>query len=224
MGIFDQLMDLGREAKLEVDTKLDNLKLEMELKVNNFKYDFDDIKFKIEMEVDELKDDIKETIHLIRTSENKNLHKGCVLRERRKLYDHYGIYAGNGEVIHLTEGKIQKTPLSSFSDEYIEIMGFSSEYSQKKTLAESFKRAQSKIGKSGYNFINNNCEQFALWCRIGESVSTQAFNKKSPNYNDLGVTALPHFISKVASMKYGMKVSRRLITYDIYDYPKIEES
>lgn len=41
------------------------------------------------------------------------------------------------------------------------------------TPEETLKRAYSRIGESKYNLLKNNCEHFALWCKTGNSESTQ---------------------------------------------------
>ena len=42
-------------------------------------------------------------------------------------------------------------------------------FSAEKTI----ERAKSRIGETSYNIVANNCEHFAMWCKTGESVSTQ---------------------------------------------------
>lgn len=55
---------------------------------------------------------------------------------------------------------------------------------------ETLKRAYSRIGEYKYSVISNNCEHFAMWCKTGESVSTQvnkvidfALNEGINNYD-----------------------------------------
>jgi hypothetical protein len=38
---------------------------------------------------------------------------------------------------------------------------------------ETVKRTRPLIGKTGYNFLFNNCEHFALWCKTGRHKSSQ---------------------------------------------------
>jgi len=113
--------------------------------------------------------------------------------------------------------------------------GLSSSITPKKSL----KRAKSKLGQTGYDLIKNNCEHFALWCRIGLAVSTQAFNSKTDIHDkyyqdnlmdmgklgELGETikqvreliqkhTIP-IVSKFAATKFGMEVSR---SFDLKHY------
>lgn len=41
------------------------------------------------------------------------------------------------------------------------------------TPEETVKRAESRLGESGYNLICNNCEHFAIWCKTGVHESHQ---------------------------------------------------
>ena len=41
---------------------------------------------------------------------------------------------------------------------------------------ETIERARSKLGQGGYNLAINNCEHFALWCKIGVKYSAQVDN------------------------------------------------
>jgi hypothetical protein len=108
--------------------------------------------------------------------------------------------------------------------------GLSSSISPKKSL----KRAKSKLGQTGYDLIKNNCEHFALWCRIGLAVSTQAFNSKTDRYDKKNLQSnfddelemiiyiiiaiqeetIP-IVSKFAAEKFGMEVSR---SFDLKHY------
>jgi len=45
-------------------------------------------------------------------------------------------------------------------------------YSPKETV----ERAESQLGREGYNIVFNNCEHFALWCKTGVEESTQVQN------------------------------------------------
>ena len=39
---------------------------------------------------------------------------------------------------------------------------------------ETVQRAREKIGERKYNLLFHNCEHFAVWCKTGLEVSTQA--------------------------------------------------
>ena len=112
-------------------------------------------------------------------------------------YDHFGIYARNREVIHFSDGKIRRDSIkkfledssSKYSDRF-DVMKFADKYANRYTLEESYQRALSKIGKSNYDVVDNNCEHFALWCRIGEAYSGQATGTRSDHYLS-GIMPMP---------------------------------
>jgi len=99
-------------------------------------------------------------------------------------YQHYGVYIGNGNVIHFAplegqeisaeNGIIHETTLDKFLngralqiEPNINIMF---------TEYEIIQRAMSRIGEKGYNLFTNNCEHFARWCVTGEHISYQINN------------------------------------------------
>lgn len=116
---------------------------------------------------------------------SNTLQPGDILIVNRGLYKHYGIYAGNGTVIHYASRNgdfgddicIHEAPLEQFADEDEIIVGrFSETFLHTHTLhspEETVRRARSRIGERKYNLITNNCEHFALWCKTGESESGQ---------------------------------------------------
>jgi hypothetical protein len=100
-------------------------------------------------------------------------------------YNHCGIYEGGGRVIHFAAPQgaeisqenavVHRTSLDHFADgcpvkiiEYAE--GFSSE--------ETLRRARSRIGERGYDFLTNNCDHFATACKTGEHHSLQVDEAK----------------------------------------------
>ena len=123
---------------------------------------------------------------------------GDIIYVKHRGYQHFGIYAGEGKVIHyykernplVSEGIIMETSLSDFmsgSDTIYVLNGDSShkdlfdrllkrlfgENIKTFTPEETVERARSKIGHKGYNLVNNNCEHFALWCKTGLAMSSQ---------------------------------------------------
>ena len=112
---------------------------------------------------------------------------GDVIKVAHSLYSHYGIYVKTlfGErVIHYTgedgpqdlNGIVRETDLSVFlngEEDYqvchLDPKVFKTIYSGSETVA----RAKSKLSNKGYNLLWNNCEHFAIWCKTGESVSSQ---------------------------------------------------
>lgn len=105
-------------------------------------------------------------------------------------YQHYGVYAGYKKIIHyikgdsLFDGRIAETSIEEFCDGdtlYIAEEDTLLSIFQDAGVAASFygpretvQRARSKIGEGGYNLLTHNCEHFAIWCKTGLNVSTQA--------------------------------------------------
>ena len=100
----------------------------------------------------------------------------------RGLYKYYGIYAGEGMVIHYSDKngnfgmdiKVRKVSLEDFAcgDEikvcYLDAKKYTL-YSAEKTM----KRAYSRLGEKKYNLLCNNCKHFVVWCKTGISDSDQ---------------------------------------------------
>ena len=123
---------------------------------------------------------------------------GDIIYVKHRGYQHFGIYAGDGRVIHyykesnplVSEGIIMETSLSEFrsgSDTLYVLNGDSNhknllDWLLKRLFGENMptfspretvERARSKIGQKGYSLVNNNCEHFALWCKTGIAMSSQ---------------------------------------------------
>lgn len=155
---------------------------------------------------------------------------GSVLRQRRSGYHHYGIYAGDLQVIHFSEGIIKETSLTVFSEEglnKVEVMGFNDIALSSYTLEESYTRAKNKLGKKDYNLFTNNCEHFAIWCRTGIPISTQAFGSRSSSHNAaLGVGTFNPTgpISAYYAKELGMEPIREVDDGDpIKDYIRLSK-
>lgn len=111
--------------------------------------------------------------------------KGDHIRVSRTLYYHHGIYVSDNKVIHYnTDGdgdglsgnaKVLCTSLDDFLEGGdCEVRNYS--LLEKESLfprAVIVKRAESKLGKGGYNLFFNNCEHFANWCATGKRKSDQ---------------------------------------------------
>jgi hypothetical protein len=84
------------------------------------------------------------------------------------IFEHYGIYAGEGKVIHRTEKGVRKTTLDKFCKD-------SSSYNIERSSnpEKMLKRARARLGEEGYNLAPNNCEHFARWCVGGVGPSVQ---------------------------------------------------
>ena len=160
--------------------------------------------------------------------EHPKLSRGSVLRVELKAakvlnFDHFGIYAGNKEVIHFSEKKIRKEPLSKFVEgtsilngSYVDVMAFSADITDRTSLEESYQRAKSCLGMVGYDLTKANCEHFALWCRVGDAFSGQAFGSRSTLFPAQGSLNLPRLMGK-AFNELGMEKSRSICSKRIAD-------
>ena len=96
---------------------------------------------------------------------------GSHLKTDRVLYQHHGVYIGEGLVIHYAFDGITVDTVERFSSggpiELVPHPG--SPY----TGEEIRGRAFSRLGEDEYDLVANNCEHFANWCCTGETVSEQ---------------------------------------------------
>ena len=106
----------------------------------------------------------------------------------RGIYTHYGIYVttpeGEESVIHYTgengpsdfKGMVRETSLEEFLDgasDYSVWEPNPDKYEQIYSGTETVKRARDKLKEKNYNLLWNNCEHFAVWCKIGEKKAHQ---------------------------------------------------
>jgi hypothetical protein len=110
------------------------------------------------------------------------LKKGDVIFARRLVYRHYGVYAGKNRVIHYARKEsrvrpkitIEETSLADFSrGDPVYVIKFPEKTDFMYSPRETVKRAKSRIGKTDYNLVFNNCEHFAYWCKTGKHESSQ---------------------------------------------------
>ena len=103
---------------------------------------------------------------------------GAHLVTSRGGYEHHGIYAGAGKVVHYAgfaaghcRGPVVEVTLDRFAagnaiairlHPCAQYMG-----------AEAVRRARSRLGENRYRLLTNNCEHFCAWCLSGESRSQQ---------------------------------------------------
>lgn len=107
------------------------------------------------------------------------------------LYEHHGIYIGNGKVIHFAapdgdfslDIKIRKTTLKKFLDGgELEVRDFDSmDNDSRFSNEEIVKRAKAVLKAQDFGWyspITNNCEHFANYCVFGKKFSEQAGGKE----------------------------------------------
>lgn len=114
-------------------------------------------------------------VHLHNESEKqieKTYKAGDHLRIERGAYTHHGIYVGNGNVVHYSQGydkvpEIREVKFKDFAGMSKVYIVPQEESPLRFTPQEAVKRAYSRLGERNYNLIYNNCENFVRWCRAG---------------------------------------------------------
>jgi len=144
---------------------------------------------------------------------------GDVIYSNRGLYKHYGVYAGDGKVIHFApmvgaeinaeNAVIHETSLGNFlKGGRLEIdKSIKAKFSGAKTV----ERARSQIGAKGYDLIFNNCEHFARWCKSGLLESNQV--DAVVNIAAEGVMYVTDLINDLTDSKEGDKLLSKLSTF-----------
>ena len=100
-------------------------------------------------------------------------------------YSHHGIYVGDERVIHFESTPTRKflgratgdvpviceVSLAEFAtDKIIHVRSYEESVLSPEV---SIQYAQSRLGEKGYCLFDNNCEHFAVWCKTGQSQSSQ---------------------------------------------------
>lgn len=103
---------------------------------------------------------------------------GAHLTTPRRGYQHHGIYAGAGRVIHYAGfGRLMhRGPVEEVSlDDFTRGQGLTVRNRVAPTFAGTacVERARSRLGENCYRLLSNNCEHFAEWCITGSSRSRQ---------------------------------------------------
>lgn len=103
---------------------------------------------------------------------------GDVIAFKRPLFTHYGLYIGNGMIVHRDKmGGRPKVAISPMYDVPGNISIANNEYEKNnmKRVAteEAIRRAVSQVGDTEYNLITSNCEHFVTENKYGSSVSNQ---------------------------------------------------
>jgi hypothetical protein len=105
------------------------------------------------------------------------LAPGTELIVHRLAYRHYGIYVGEGLVIHYAgwiryrRGMVEIIGLGDFAGRRPVRVGRAP--AQSLHGEDIVRRARSRLGERCYDVLRNNCEHFCNWCQVGESRSTQ---------------------------------------------------
>lgn len=99
------------------------------------------------------------------------------LRARRFGFWHHGIFIGSNRVVHFTnvrggkgDATIRIGTLAEFAaGGRVEVVA----YPACSPPNEVLQRARVRLGESGYDLFQNNCEHFARWCKTGVHESQQ---------------------------------------------------
>ena len=107
--------------------------------------------------------------------------RGDHIKVSRGAYDHHGIDVGNGEVIHYSgemNAEKKNAVICSVSKAAfaaggkVDIVKHDDKcYSRDETVRRAKKHLGEGLGK--YDFLGNNCEHFARWCKTGTKESRQ---------------------------------------------------
>jgi hypothetical protein len=103
---------------------------------------------------------------------------GAHLVTSRGGYEHHGIYAGAGKVVHYagfaaghSRGPVVEVTLERFA--VGKAIAIRLHPCPRYMGAEAVERARSRLGENRYRLLTNNCEHFCAWCLSGESRSQQ---------------------------------------------------
>lgn len=208
-SIKEKAQDLGDALSDKVEDSFERFERRGDQKVEDICNKIDKIE-----QADSIGEKMKYTFTSSRTLRNKDreeefnkrerAHKGDIIGVLRsfcfKLYEHYGIYIGNDEVIHFTKSNGRNTIIKTSMQEFMELNKSNNMYFildceakmcginnliYNKSISifkkpieiysqdETVNRAKEHMGKQGYNLIVNNCEHFAIWCKTGLKYSYQ---------------------------------------------------
>ena len=101
------------------------------------------------------------------------LEAGDHIKADYGLYEHHGIYEGDGKVIAYSkeQKRVVRTSLNVFGQghEIFLVMHDDAKFSRSEIVA----RAQKRLDEAKYNLVFNNCEHFANWCVTDKAKSDQ---------------------------------------------------
>lgn len=100
-----------------------------------------------------------------------------------KIYTHYGVYVGQGMVVHFAGKEGHETDAGEALIQKVSVAGFldggklmvDTKVPHRYSGEEIAQRALSYVGKQRgeYNLVFHNCEHFASWCASGKARSRQ---------------------------------------------------
>uniref|UniRef100_A0A8C5R401 LRAT domain-containing protein n=1 Tax=Leptobrachium leishanense TaxID=445787 RepID=A0A8C5R401_9ANUR len=105
---------------------------------------------------------------------------GDLLEFPRDAYCHWGVYVGNGKVVHLTadapdQGSVKKQLVTVVAEE--RPYRVNNKYDKRcapRKPKEIVEAAENEVGDlKKYNVVGNNCEHFATMMRYGKAFSDQ---------------------------------------------------
>ncbi|XP_058471740.1 phospholipase A and acyltransferase 4-like isoform X2 [Solea solea] len=107
----------------------------------------------------------------------KTLNPGDLIEINRGTFNHWAVYIGNDEVVHLvwnSKGEVRRDKLSDVrnGDNY-RVNNFLDKKYKPRNPDVIVKEAKSRIGPSKYYVVTYNCEHFATEMRYGKPESRQ---------------------------------------------------
>ena len=108
---------------------------------------------------------------------------GDIIRVKVSFYYHYGIYVDDDTVIQFgypdntgvknEDISVLETDVFTFSNGNICETGVCERQEKKKRFSpeKTVSRAKSRLGETGYNILENNCEHFVYDCAFGKEHS-----------------------------------------------------
>jgi hypothetical protein len=142
--------------------------------------------------------------------------KGDLIEIKRLLYDHWAVYVGDGEVIHVCDegdwkATIRRDKLKDVCGKCLCRINNLEKAAQRRNLKprsvdtilkDAFKMLNEKFD---YDPIENNCEHFATGCRFGSRFSEQALAAKrdSTGFTEKVVPVVADVIMGTETIIYG---------------------
>ncbi|CAF1578091.1 unnamed protein product, partial [Adineta steineri] len=107
---------------------------------------------------------------------------GDMLKFQRGLHSHWGIYTGNGEIIHrwdpngdMSNAQVWKSKINDIMayDGDLQIHNFLDDKKKPLPISVIVEKAENALGTKGYGLLDKNCEHFVTECRYGQATSRQ---------------------------------------------------